>query len=165
MNDLKECPFCASVNVAEQNDVVVSSDGDEGYSEWIECGACGGRAPSHQAWNLRAGRSAEDPMNAIEKRARNLLAAEVDRDAAAMPGVEEVATSIRQGGHGNVLFVPTAIRAIVAALTQPEGHVLVPAIPTKQMMDAAVPADSQDQTGRRQRALWDAMLAARPEVP
>ncbi|HHA2879346.1 TPA: hypothetical protein ACOFC6_003216 [Stenotrophomonas maltophilia] len=52
----------------------------------------------------------------IEKRARELLAAEVDRDAVAMPGVEEVATSIREGGNGNVLFVPTAIRAITTAL-------------------------------------------------
>ncbi|AWB80073.1 hypothetical protein B7H26_20020 [Stenotrophomonas maltophilia] len=55
-------------------------------------------------------------MDAIEKRARELLAAEVDRDAAAMPGVEEVATSIREGGNGDVLFVPTALRAITAAL-------------------------------------------------
>ncbi|MBA0419791.1 hypothetical protein D7Y22_02295 [Stenotrophomonas maltophilia] len=104
-------------------------------------------------------------MDAIEKRARELLAAEVDRDVAAMPGVEEVATSIRDGGHGGVLFVPTALRAILAALTPPEGYVLVPVVPTKQMMDAAVPASSQDQTGRRQRAMWDAMLAARPEAP
>ncbi len=59
-------------------------------------------------------------MDAIEKRARDLLAAEVDRDAAAMPGVEEVAASIREGGHGDVLFVPTALRAIIAALTPHE---------------------------------------------
>lgn len=50
---LKPCPFCGSVNVEEQNDVVVAADGDEGYSEWIECGACGGRAPTRQAWNAR----------------------------------------------------------------------------------------------------------------
>jgi len=56
-------------------------------------------------------------MKDIEKRARELLAAEVDRDAVAMPGVEEVATSIRNGGHGSVQFVPTALRAIIAALT------------------------------------------------
>lgn len=55
-------------------------------------------------------------MDVIEKRARELLAAEVDRDAAANPGVEEIATSIREGGDGNVLFVPTALRAITAAL-------------------------------------------------
>ena len=66
-------------------------------------------------------------MDAIEKRARDLLAAEVDRDAAAMPGVEEVATSIREGGYGDVLFVPTALRAIIASLTPPEGYVLVDA--------------------------------------
>lgn len=39
-------------------------------------------------------------------------------------------------------------RAIVRALTPPEGYVLVPARPTKQM-----------------RAVWAAMLAARPGVP
>lgn len=61
-------------------------------------------------------------MDAIEKRARELLAAEVDRDAAAMPGVEEVATIIREGGDGNVLFVPTALRAIIAAITPREGQ-------------------------------------------
>lgn len=55
-------------------------------------------------------------MDAIEKHARELLAAEVDRDAVAMPGVVEVATSIREGGTGGVLFVPTALRAITAAL-------------------------------------------------
>lgn len=78
-------------------------------------------------------------MNDIEKKARELLAAEVDRDAAAMPGVEEVATSIRGGGHGNVLFVPTALRAIIAALTPPEGHV-----PERAMLRVA--------TGLRERA-------------
>ncbi|WP_414553709.1 hypothetical protein [Stenotrophomonas forensis] len=55
-------------------------------------------------------------MDGLEKHARELLAAEVDRDVAAMPGVEEVATSIREGGTGGVLFVPTALRAITAAL-------------------------------------------------
>lgn len=61
--------------------------------------------------------------------------------------------------------LPRLLRAAAAALTPPEGYVLVPVVPTKQMIDAAVPTSSQDQTGRRQRALWDAMLAARPEVP
>ncbi|WP_414553708.1 hypothetical protein [Stenotrophomonas forensis] len=55
-------------------------------------------------------------------------------------------------------------RAAIAALAPPQGYVLVPVVPTKQMIDAAVPISSQDQTGRRQRASWDAMLAARPEV-
>lgn len=55
-------------------------------------------------------------------------------------------------------------RAAITVLAPPDGYVLVPVVPTKQMLDAAVPASSQDQTGRRQRAMWDAMLAARPEV-
>ncbi|CAO3300324.1 Lar family restriction alleviation protein [Stenotrophomonas maltophilia] len=52
--NLKACPFCASANVQEQNDVVLSSDGGEGYSEWIECANCGGRARCAEAWNLRS---------------------------------------------------------------------------------------------------------------
>lgn len=77
-------------------------------------------------------------MDAIEKRARELLAAEVDQDAAAMPGVEEVATSIREGGHGDVLFVPTALRAIIAALTPPEGYVLVQETQLRHLLSDAI---------------------------
>lgn len=102
-------------------------------------------------------------MDAIETHARELLAAEVDRDAVAMPGVEEVAASIRSGGHGSVQFVPTALRAVMAALavaykfeasvdaaveacevsepqldrasfSPPEGFVLVPVEPTDVML-------------------------------
>ncbi|CAG2089181.1 hypothetical protein XCY_001857 [Xanthomonas arboricola pv. juglandis] len=60
-------------------------------------------------------------MNEIEKRAREFLAAEVDLDAELMPEIEgarEVAASIRDGGDGKLLFVPTALRAIIAALSQ-----------------------------------------------
>ena len=57
-----------------------------------------------------------------------------------------------------------ALQRFPAALTPPEGYVLVPVIPTKQMMDSAVPRRAQDQTGRTERSIWDAMLAARPEV-
>lgn len=95
-------------------------------------------------------------MDAIEKRARELLAAEYERFD--LPGTAAV---VRNGGYD----LNPSMRAVVAALTPPEGYVLVPAVPTKPMVDAAVPAASQDQTGRRQRAVWDAMLAARPEVP
>lgn len=77
-------------------------------------------------------------MDTIEKRARELLAAEVDRDVAAMPGVEEVATSIRDGGHGGVLFVPTALRAIVAALQPPEGYVLVQETQLRHLLRDAI---------------------------
>ncbi|MBA0332783.1 hypothetical protein [Stenotrophomonas maltophilia] len=95
-------------------------------------------------------------MDAIEKRARELLAAEYERFD--LPGTAAV---VRDGEYD----LNPSMRALVAALTPPDGYVLVPVVPTKQMMDAAVPASSQDQTGRRQRATWDAMLSARPEVP
>ncbi|PZT35119.1 hypothetical protein A7X93_00495 [Stenotrophomonas maltophilia] len=124
-------------------------------------------------------------MNDIEKRARDLLAAEVDRDAAEMPGVEEVATSIRGGGHGGVLFVPTALRAIIAALTPPEepdqALLVSMAVCLRHGFAMDTPGQQQSQL-REMRKLWDevmgqgyyspnnrerytAMLAARPEVP
>ncbi|OWQ54801.1 hypothetical protein CEE60_07345 [Stenotrophomonas maltophilia] len=101
-------------------------------------------------------------MSYIEKRARELLAAEVDRDAVAMPGVEEVATSIRKGGHGSVQFVPTALRAIIAALTPPEGYVLVPVEPTEAMLQEIHLVKSF--TGEAMHRRYAAMIAARPEV-
>ncbi|MFS8372408.1 hypothetical protein JH314_08260 [Xanthomonas campestris] len=70
-------------------------------------------------------------MKDIEQRARDLLAAEVDLDAVLMPeskGAKEVADSIRDGGDGNIPFVATALRAIIAALSQQQGapHGLLP---------------------------------------
>lgn len=46
----------------------------------------------------------------------------------------------------------------------PEGFALVPIVPTALMMDAAISPRNQDQTGRRERAIYDAMIAARPQV-
>ncbi len=97
-------------------------------------------------------------MDAIEKRARELLA-KVHADA----GWTGLANEIRLNATFDIEH-GLALGAIRAALTPPEGYVLVPMVPTKAMVDASVPAASQDQTGRRQRAVWDAMLAARPEV-
>lgn len=112
-------------------------------------------------------------MDAIEKRARELLASCLDEW-----GHHQEAENVRLGEDlesnelelrliGQLLRFgfETGSGREAAALTPPEGYVLVPVVLTKQMMDAAVPSGSQDQTGRRQRALWDAMLAARPEVP
>lgn len=98
-------------------------------------------------------------MDAIEKRARELLDTELRK-----LGLHEDAYHVGCGAELD-RNDQAAINAIAAALTPPEGYVLVPMVPTKAMVDASVPAASQDQTGRRQRAVWDAMLAARPEVP
>jgi len=101
-------------------------------------------------------------MDAIEKRARELLTSSLRGKG--WPG--EVAAEVLQDRPADVrLSGADAIEALVAALRPPDGYVLVPMVPTKAMVDASVPAASQDQTGRRQRAVWDAMLAARPEVP
>lgn len=98
-------------------------------------------------------------MDAIEKRARELLDTELRK-----LGLHEDAYHVGCGADLD-RNDQAEINAIIAALTPPEGYVLVPMVPTKQMMDAAIPTSSQDQSGRQQRALWDAMLAARPEVP
>ncbi|WP_422507168.1 hypothetical protein [Stenotrophomonas sp. GZD-301] len=96
-------------------------------------------------------------MDAIEMRARELWQQQYDVNGYSK--LCPLAPGRRFGAHEE--FV---LRAIVAALTPPEGYVLVPVEPTKQMMDAAIPPGLQDQSGRRQRALWNAMLAARPGV-
>ncbi|MET4680438.1 Lar family restriction alleviation protein [Stenotrophomonas rhizophila] len=49
-----------------------------------------------------------------------------------------------------------------AALTPPEGYVLVPVEPTRQMQVAALEGEWNRATPAE---VWAAMLAARPEVP
>ena len=100
-------------------------------------------------------------MDVIEKRARELLAAEVDRDVAAMPGVEEVATSIRDGGDGNVLFVPTALRAIIAALTPPNDPDPALLISMAMCLDHGFglkTLEQQQSALRDMRKLWDEVM-------
>jgi len=88
-------------------------------------------------------------MDAIEKRARELLCGECDLDE------EDYC-------EGLPVDSGDALRAIVAALTPPEGYVLVPVEPTDDMLLAAHRADTSRApiTSR-----YFAMLAARPEVP
>ncbi|PPU15545.1 hypothetical protein XacyCFBP2565_06895 [Xanthomonas arboricola pv. corylina] len=77
-------------------------------------------------------------MNEIEKRARELAATEVDVDAGLMPEVEgakEVAASIRDGGDGNLLFVPTALRAVLAALSQQQDGYIDAFYEVAEMLD------------------------------
>lgn len=90
-------------------------------------------------------------MNEIEKRARELLAAEhkkCDRNTEAELVLAGDVTAL-----GRI-----SLNAIIAALTPPEGYVLVPVILTQEMEDAGYPADTAQEG-------WAAMLAARPEVP
>jgi len=94
-------------------------------------------------------------MDAIEKRARELLA-KVHADA----GWTRLANEIRLNAtfdidHG------LALAAIRAALTPPEGFVLVPVQPTEAMEYAGqIACDLTGDAG----TIWDAMLTARPEV-
>lgn len=59
--------------------------------------------------------------------------------------------------EGILASAPTSSAAV------PKGWALVPVKPTKFMMDAAIPPGRQDQTGRREFAIWQAMLAAAPQ--
>ncbi|HIE3891698.1 TPA: hypothetical protein ACXNG6_000191 [Stenotrophomonas maltophilia] len=107
-------------------------------------------------------------MDAIEKRAREVLA-----DVHAQAGWPGCAKEILLGENKFDILHDLAIAAIIAALTPPEGYVLVPVEPTEAMVDratweevgghcssctawAASPSDA--------RRVWAAMLAARPEV-
>jgi len=100
-------------------------------------------------------------MDDIEKRARELLAAELDRD-----GNHLAATSIRSGesAYGMRLQL-AALRAIAVAITPPDGFVLVPLQPTREMVirackDHGYPGGD----GRAYSRGYLSMLAARPEV-
>ncbi|WP_295380354.1 hypothetical protein [uncultured Stenotrophomonas sp.] len=113
-------------------------------------------------------------MDAIEKRARELLAAEYEKF-----DLPSTAAGVREGAHD----LNPSMRAVVAALTPPEGYVLVPVEPTEDMcgdgaeskpMRPFTPLDEmeafEEMTGCEQarhvaKLCWAAMLAARPEVP
>lgn len=94
-------------------------------------------------------------MSDIEKTARELLA-ELARNF----GQPEYAYHIGCGG-----FLDAAdrkvIAPIIAALTRPEGYVLVPVEPTEAMVEAGNEAESESKFAFE---IYDAMLAARPEV-
>lgn len=100
-------------------------------------------------------------MDAVEKRARELLAAEYEKGQFRAYGPE-----IRSGGAGSTW--DEEVRAIIAALTPPAGYVLVPLEPTAQMLQAAafgVAGKSGQKFKPMMSAGYIAMLAARPEVP
>lgn len=104
-------------------------------------------------------------MNDIEKRAREILAAELNQFDA---------MQIRQG-HTPARCV-AALRAVIAALSAapqvPDGWVLVPVEPTGGMSSAATDIEvgyptwdgSKDSfTEGEAKAIWKAMLAAKPD--
>lgn len=97
-------------------------------------------------------------MSAIEQRARMLLALALRK-----MGQPEHAYHVGVGGDLEA-DDQALIQALIAALTPPEGFVLVPVEPTVAMEDAGDVASTWltlDETKR----VWAAMLAARPEVP
>lgn len=100
-------------------------------------------------------------MSDIDKRARELLAVAYEQD-----GRYGMAESVRE--RTQMLGLDdVAIRGIVAALTPPDGYVLVPAELTHEMYCAFI-----EQWFTKVRAIDDtemedcyaALLAARPEV-
>ena len=118
-------------------------------------------------------------MDAIEKRARELLAAQIETRQ------PRVAKMLRVGWllTDFVPAVQDAVAAIIAALTPPEGYVLVPVEPTTEMLVDGFESEPDEffstreewlayeamsgcqQGHHRSRLCWGAMLAARPEVP
>ena len=92
----------------------------------------------------------------VEQRARELLAALVKirdstfRDAAALRGIADMAINSDRAGDFNAV-----------ALTPPDGFVLVPINPTRDMVVAGVESESECKFPSE---IYAAMLAARPEV-
>ena len=96
-------------------------------------------------------------MDAIEKRARELLDAELRK-----LGLHEDAYHVGCGA-GLDRNDQAAISAIDAALSPPEGYVLVPVEPTEAMQIAVEKANPW-LIRYEAPEIWAAMLAARPEV-
>lgn len=110
-------------------------------------------------------------MSDIEKKARYLLADEYERRGSHCMADEIRVTALAEFGDDDFA---TAICAVIAALTPPEGFVLVPVEPTEEMawaptdVEVGYPtwAGSRETcTTEEAKAIWAAMLAARPETP
>ena len=97
-------------------------------------------------------------MDAIEKRARDLLAAAYEAD-----GMGGRAGEIRNPAQYMEKPDRRALGCIIAALTPPEGYVLVPVEPTEAMQIAVEKANPW-LIRYEAPEIWAAMLAARPEV-
>jgi hypothetical protein len=97
-------------------------------------------------------------MSEIEKRARELLAAEYERYGDPI-GAERARKQFPATG--------VTLRAIIAALTPPEGYVLVPEQLPVEMEVAFMEAWTSKRRGiddPEMQDAWSAALAARPEV-
>lgn len=88
----------------------------------------------------------------VEQRARELLAQALRIDVEFLK---------KYGDMPNMISYSSALPAIVAALTPPEGYVLVPVQPTEAMLNEGY--GWVDGTGLE--LAYMSMLAARPEVP
>lgn len=97
-------------------------------------------------------------MSDIEKRARELLAAELD--AISFPAM---AAEIRDESGYNSCGA-AMVRAVAAAIKPPEGYVLVPVEPTEAMERVAFAAAGYPTNWGGLREIWSAVLAARREV-
>lgn len=100
-------------------------------------------------------------MSDIERKARQLLAGEYCDD----PMMQH---KILEGTCRNEELV-RAERALIAALTPPEGYVLVPVEPTGEMIEAfnckdSLPYPEPNRIAYKARHCYSAMLAARTEV-
>ncbi len=95
-------------------------------------------------------------MDAIEKRAREILAQNV--------GSLEVGGVVNPSGD---LFLAESgvVQAIIAALKPPEGYVLVPVEPTEALLNNLCGRNLLDCNDEELRAAYVELLAARPEVP
>lgn len=96
-------------------------------------------------------------MDAIESRARKMLAAQYT----GAYGEQVNCVLVENGGVMNS-HQAAALKAVIAALTPPEGYVLVPNIPTQEMVEAL--ADAAGSTLADAGLAYRDALAARPEV-
>lgn len=101
----------------------------------------------------------------IEKRARELLAAEIEKIEGYKLAAQiraKLAAQIRAGSQlGPIMAVCHA--AIIAALTPPDGWVLMPAVLPEPMLDVMWRAEG-DMKDADMQSLWAELIAARPEV-
>lgn len=100
-------------------------------------------------------------MNAIEKRARELYAKAFREQGMELTAerLDDICTKIEGGS------LRASLDAIKAALTPPEGFVMVPVEPTEAMVKAVYPLHYFTYLGPELRENWRRMIDARPEIP